>query len=240
MRNFGPNSSKKLWESLKELGYQNKSKVSAKIVLEFAGNRYYENKEVASHFNTFFTEVAAKLVSELPNPSGLYDVNSERFQNYYKHIKPGSFHLKEVDEEFVLHELNKLNISKSTGLDGIPPRFLKDAAGVIKVPITFIINLSIRSEIFPTEMKLAKVKPLYKKKSRLHVGNYRPVSILSVTSKILEKAVFSQLNSYLVDNNLLFEFQSGFRGAYSTHTCLIHLQDHIRNQISSGLFTGMI
>ena len=89
-------------------------------------------------------------------------------------------------------------------------------------------------------MKLAKVKPLYKKKSRLHVGNYRPVSILSVTSKILEKAVFSQLNSYLVDNNLLFEFQSGFRGAYSTDTCLIHLQDHIRNQISSGLFSGMV
>ena len=136
-------------------------------------------------------------------------------------LKPVSFQLKEVDEEFVLHE--------STGLDAIPPRFLKDAAGVIKVPTTFIINLSIRSEIFSTEMKLAKVKPLYKKKS-----------ILSVTSKILEKAVFSQLHSYLVDNNLLFEFQSGFRGAYSTDTCLIHLQDHIRNQISSGLFTGMV
>ena len=62
---------------MKEIGYQNKSKVSAKIVLEFEGNRYYENNEVDSHFNTFFTEVAAKLVSELPNPSGLYDVNSE-------------------------------------------------------------------------------------------------------------------------------------------------------------------
>ena len=66
------------------------------------------------------------------------------------------------------------------------------------------------------------------------------MSILSVTSKILEKAVFSKLNSYLVDNNLLFEFQSGFRGAYSTDTCLIQLQDHIRNQISSVLFTGMV
>ena len=70
------NDSKKLWESLKELGYQNKSKVAAKIVLDFEGRRCYENKEVASHFNTFFTEVATKLVSELPNPSGLYDDNS--------------------------------------------------------------------------------------------------------------------------------------------------------------------
>ena len=52
-----------------------------------------------------------------------------------------------------------MNISKSTALDGIPARFLKDAVRIIKVPITFIINLSITLEIFPTEIKLAKVKP---------------------------------------------------------------------------------
>ena len=89
-------------------------------------------------------------------------------------------------------------------------------------------------------MKVAKVKPLFKKKSRLEVGNYRPVSILPVASKILEKAVFVQLNRYLTENNILYEFQSGFRGKYSTNTCLLYLQDHIRKQISNGLYTGMM
>ena len=70
--------------------------------------------------------------------------------------------------------------------------------------------------------------------------NYRPVSILSVVSKVLEKAVFLQLNKYLVDHKLLYQFQSGFRVSYSTDTCLIHLQDHIRGQIASGKYTGMI
>ena len=106
-------------------------------------------------------------------------------------------------------------------------------------PIT-IIDLSIRSQVFPDEMEVAKVKPLYKKKNRLEVGNYRPVSILSVASKILEKAVFVQLSRYLTENNILYQFQSGFRGKYSVDTCLIYLQDHIQNQISSGLFTGMV
>ena len=51
---------------------------------------------------------------------------------------------------------------------------------------------------------------------------------------------FLQLNKYLVDHKLLYQFQSGFRGSYSTDTCLIHLQDHIRGQIASGKYTGMI
>ncbi|PIK37229.1 putative RNA-directed DNA polymerase from mobile element jockey-like [Apostichopus japonicus] len=89
-------------------------------------------------------------------------------------------------------------------------------------------------------MKIAKVIPLHKKKSKLEAGNYRPVSILSVVSKFLEKAVFHQLNDYLVNNNLIYQFQSGFRGSYSTDTCLIHLQDHIRKQTAAGNYTGMI
>ena len=94
--------------------------------------------------------------------------------------------LHEVSEDFVYDELNNLNISKSTGLDGLAARFLKDAAEVIKYPITSVINLSIRSQVFPSEMKVGKVNPLFKRKSRLEVGNYRPVRILPVVSKILE------------------------------------------------------
>ena len=80
-------------------------------------------------------------------------------------------------------------------------------------------------------MKVAKGKPLFKKKSRLEVENYRPVSILPVASKILEKVVFLQLNRYITENNILYQFQSGFRGKYSTNTCLLYLQDHIKEQI---------
>ena len=150
-------------------------------------------KEVADQFNNFFTGAAAKLVGELPKPSGIYDVDSERLKSYYRHIKPVSFVLHVVSEEFVYDELNNLYISKSTDLDGLPARFLKDTAEVIKHPITSIINLSIRSQVFPSEVKVAKVKPLFKKKSRLEVGNYRPVNVLPVASKMLEKKRFGSI-----------------------------------------------
>ena len=67
------------------------------------------------------------------------------------------------------------------------------------------------------------------------------MSILSVFSKILEKtAVYIQLESYLVENNIIYEYQSGFRSSFSTDTCLIHLLDHIKMENAKGLYTGMI
>ena len=235
------NNPKQLWKHLKSLGYQSNSKNSTNIVLDVDGTKCHDKKAVADHFNQFFTQIASNLVSKLPRQEHMtYDVDSVNFKNQYKNIVPDSFKLQEISEEFVFKEFLSLNINKSTGIDGIPARFIKDAAEAIKGPITFIINLSLRSSIVPTEMKLAKVIPLHKKKSRLDAGNYRPVSILSVVSKVLEKAVFLQLNSYLVKNKLFYQLQSGFRGSYSTDTCLIHLQDHIRKQTASGHYTGMI
>ena len=118
--------------------------------------------------------------------------------------------------------------------------FLKDGADVIKGAVTHIINLSLETGVVPNELKSAIVKPLYKKSSRLDVGNYRPVSILPTISKILERAVYVQMEKHLKDNNILYNFQSGFRTSYSTDTCLINLQDGIRMEISQGKYVGMV
>jgi len=89
-------------------------------------------------------------------------------------------------------------------------------------------------------MKLAIVKPLYKAKSRFEISNYRPVSVLTSISKILERVVLDQVESFCKEKGLLYEFQSGFRSKYSTDTCLVHLHDYIRSNISRGKFVGML
>ena len=147
-----------------------------------------------------------------------------------------TFYLKHVTENVVCKELLHLNASKSTSLGGIPAKFLKDGAEVLKLPITWIINVSISGNAVPSENKLARVKPLYKKNS----NTYWPVSILSIVSKILERAVYIQLETCLVEINILYEYQSGFRKAFSTDTYLIHLLDHIKVNNASGFYTGMI
>ena len=147
---------------------------------------------------------------------------------YSQDIKPGSFILSVVTQASVLKLVSALNSSKGTGPDLLPPRFLKDSAEVITPFITHIINLSITTGVVPTAFKKARVIPLFKKGSKLDPNNYRPVSILSTLSKVLERLVLEQINDFISKNNILFEFQSGFRRVHSTDTCLVYLTDLIR------------
>ena len=193
------NNPKKLSDHLKNLGHSNKSKEKNQVILEIDGEICYDSVTVGNHVNSFFTSIANKLVDKLPNPSNIYKVGKEQFLKYYesKGLTRGSFHLKEVDSSVVLKHLQSLKENKSTGFDNIPGKFLKEGADQIYKPLSHVINLSLRTSEVPSIMKLAKVTPLFKKNSRLEVGNYRPVSILTITSKILEKCVYDQIEKYL-------------------------------------------
>ena len=98
--------------------------------------------------------------------------------------------------------------SKSTGLDNIGPRFLKDGASKLAYIITHLVNNSIRNKEVPNCTKKAKVTPLFKKNSKVAVGNYRPVSVLTSISKILEKAVHIQVDKFCKDNIIIYPLQA--------------------------------
>ena len=150
------------------------------------------------------------------------------------------FVISPVSRHFIRQQLTTLNPKKAVGLDGISSRFLRDGATAIVEPVSHMINLSITTETVPTAFKVAKVVPLFKKGSKVDAGNYRPVSILNVMSKILERAVHGQVRDYLERRGILFSHQSGFRGKYSTDTCLIDLSDFIRGEMSNGNLVGMV
>jgi len=87
---------------------------------------------------------------------------------------------------------------------------------------------------------LAKVTPIFKAGDKFHVGNYRPISVLPLLSKIIERAVHNQLYSYLTTSGLICDNQSGFRTNHSTATTLIDVQDFILKNMDSGRATGAI
>ena len=231
----------KLWRQLGSLGYK-EAKDNSSIVLEQNGTKFYDSSSVSGIFNDFYVNVAAKLVSLLPSPTGIFSTASSNFINFYrrKGIFGPSFTLTPVSRHFVLNQILSFNPRKGAGLDGIAPRFLHDGAECLAGPIQHIINLSILTETVPSSLKQAKVVPIFKKGSRLDPGNYRPVSILSSVSKILERAVNIQLVEYFNKKNLFFDYQSGFRRGHSTETCLINLTDHIKGEIKQGKMVGMV
>ena len=96
------------------------------------------------------------------------------------------------------------------------------------------MNLSITHGVVPGEMKLAKVKPLFKSSDPMVFTNYRPVSVLPVFSKILENLMYSRLLSFINKHNLLYSYQFGFRRGHSPDLALICLVDEISNALENG------
>ena len=101
------------------------------------------------------------------------------------------------------------------------------------------INLSISTNSFPDHWQIAKVTPLHNGGARNDSNNYRPISVLPILSKILEKHVASSLPVFLRHNNLLYDQQSAFRTGHSTETALIRLTDQILKNMDNDEVTGL-
>ena len=234
-------SIKKLWKTLKGLGMGAKTKAQNVNIglLDEKNEICFEKSFVANKFNTFFCEVASKLVELLPPYQA---INKVDLRNFYSkcNVKDNMFKFSVVSEEEICKLLTAINPCKATGQDGISAKFIRDSAQVITESIAYIINLSLAQSKVPNEFKTARVIPLYKKGEKCKEGNYRPVSILPVISKVFEKVVFNQVNVYLTCHDLLYNNQSGFRKHHSTDTALISLCDKIRYDTDGGNVTGVI
>ena len=143
------------------------------------------------------------------------------------------FHIESTSEE-------NIQISKASGIDKLPGRFLKDGAKILSKPISEICSLSISHGIFPNACKVAKQKPIFKKGKKVDPSNYRLISLLPLISKIFEKVFHDQANECLSANKILYNYQSGFRTNHSTNLCLSFLTDKILKDFDEGLLTGMI
>ena len=95
-----------------------------------------------------------------------------------------------------------MNIDKAGGIDNLSGKFLKDGAE--------LCNLSINYSLFPTDYQIAKLKALFKKDSTTLPNNYRPISLLSLISKITGKGIHDQTQAFLDENSIPYRFKSGF------------------------------
>ena len=120
--------------------------------------------------------------------------------------------------EYVERAIKALNNSKSPGADRIPVKILKDAMNLVSKPLTLEYNASLERGIFPQIWKLARVTPIHKAGTKTDVNNYRPISVLSVVSRILEKIVHDQLMEFLKGQNRLCLNQFAFQKLHSTLT----------------------
>ena len=107
--------------------------------------------------------------------------------------------------------INILNPSKSVGPNSIPIKLLKIIGVCVSLLLTLLVNQSFQSGIFPDKLKIAKVISLFKKGNPEFPSNYRPISLLSIFSKIFEKLMYRRLCKFLEIHNILYSQQFGFQ-----------------------------
>ena len=164
--------------------------------------------DIADKFNNHFCRIG-KASAEKVKPSNL-----NNFQQYLCNRVCSSMFLNPTSAFEIRSIINQLNTNKSCGSDGIEAKFIVLASEVLSPVLAILFNACFDFGIFPTCLKTAEVVPVYKAGDKNEVTNYRPISILSIFSKILEKLVHTRTLLFLKCHSVLTPTQYGFRPKY--------------------------
>ena len=226
-------NSKATWKRIRELISlkRKNSFFPAKII---KGNNTITNvKTIANEFNNFFANIGRNLANSIK-------VTDISYKDFLENPQSSSLFLSPTSALEISKIIASLDPCKAMG----PYRnknskkfYLKILNNLISIPLEILYNFLFSSGTVPDQFKVAKVIPVYKKNSALSVSNYRPISLLSVFNKILEKLTYKRVVSYLDKLSIITDNQFGFRSKHSASHALILLTENIRKSIDQGPFT---
>ena len=228
------NDENEIWKVVKDV---TNPKSNSTIRLLEEGKIVEDEKEVADIFNNFFVTKISDLKDNIDSSKVEDPLTRLKKKIESKNLK---FSLKTVSEKKVLKAIKAMKSKKSSGLDGLTQEQMIAGAEILAIPLTRIINKSIKEGVFPTQWKEGVVTPVLKKGTPTDKANYRPVTCLSVLSKVLEKIICDQITAYMETNGLLPPNQHGFRAGRSTMSALSAIQQEWANNTSSKLITGVL
>ena len=122
----------------------------------------------------------------------------------------------------------------ATGWDTLKPSVMKNIKEYVKYPLAHICYIFFFTGVFPKELQLANVAPVFKANDEMIFANYRPVSVLPVFSKLIERLMYNRLVSYINENHLLYKYQCGFQAGKATYMALIVLIKKITEALDKG------
>ena len=199
---------KELWESLKSLGMPKRTVISNFNAIEENDTLTYDTRSISKIFKHFFSNLVKSLLIKLPNLTDKYNLQSV-IRYYSSFMISDDFCLSKTCEEKVLKIRKNIESSNAASVDKLSGRFLKDDTNILGKPISALCNLSI-SQSLPSACKVAKLEPIFKKGNKTDPSNYRPISLLPSVLKIIERVIHNQTNAFLLDEDILLNYQSGF------------------------------
>ena len=231
------NDSKRIWNGIKQIVHF-KPETSKKIIKIVKNNIEVNDPEtIADAFNTYFANVGTNLAKEIPKVQ-------KNPLDYIKSPLLNSFYIFPTTATEIETEISSLKDGKACGSYSIPVPVLKILSAVIGNPLEILFNASFSTGIVPSSLKLANVIPVYKKDSQFCLCNYRPISLLSIFNKLLEKLICCRLLDFLEKEKIFYDKQFGFRTKHSTDHAVLSIIDKIQRAIddrdfSCGIFLDL-
>lgn len=221
------NKQKTVWKIINaELG---RSKKDHKIILSENTVTIESPKAVANVFAEYFQNE-----TEISLRAKFGDNRSRECTLSRNRTFSGSFRMSEVTPQEVLKTISLLKNKKSCGIDQISVRVLKCISESVCEPIAHLANVMFLTQRFPSELKTGIITPVYKKGERNCVANYRPVTVLSVFSKVLERLLYARMVEFADKYKLISDCQHGFRAGRSTESAAAGLVDFVYKRMDQG------
>ena len=186
-------------------------------------------KQIVNEVNDVFVNVGPITEKEVPKVPNLSP------ELFLKNRNQFIFIIAHISNEEVMEIIKSLQ-NKATGPSSIPLKLLHIVADLIVFPLCHIINMSFSKGIFPEKLKIVKVIPIHKGGSTQDINNFRPISLLFIFDKIIEKIMHRRLYDFLEHHSILFENQFGFRRNNSTDYALMEITEKIKESIDRGQF----
>lgn len=200
------------WTKIKRLGL---SKNKSSDDLNFSAN------EINAYFSSNFSRTAHSPINNAAENVG------------------SSFNFNSIDQFDVINAIYEIR-SNASGLNDVPIKFIKEILPLLLEPITYLFNSIIWNSMFPVGWKTSKIIPIKKKANVNSLSNLRPISILPALSKAFERTIKKQICAYIESNNLLSQYQSGYRPSYSTKTAMLKVIDDIGVILDRGSSVVMV
>lgn len=221
-----------LWQIVREILTVNKTKNIDKIgSLIFKDNIYNSSEDISNCFNNYFTSVAQDL-----------DNNISKVENDLEatNICTRSMFLTPVTDMEIINYIHELKPGHANNGDQVSSNLLKYCHEYFRTPLKQIINSSFEQGIVPDKLKIARVVPIHKGDDKKQPNNWRPISILSGVSKVLEKAMKARITKFLNANKFFHKNQYGFINNSSTTSALSDMIHHLQSSLDRGMIAGAL
>ena len=209
------NNSSKLWSHINLLM---KAKSKPNIPIKF------------EELNNFFTSV----FKQAP------PYNANLPCTFKSNLSATSFYLKPITAQEIITTMKTLSNSRAFGSDGFDPLIIKDNIIHLSNQLEYIFNMSFTNGVLPNLLKSAIISSIYKGGNNCDAGNYRPISILTIFSKLLEKIFYNRLIQFVNSNSVLKSNQFGFQTGKSMSSAIAHVTSVLINKTNNNKHTAFV